>query len=109
MEQLTPKDLPSYALISAQRALLGVITPGIRAISMEWDKDYRLSFRVHYESQPTEEEAEEMDIVTAEIMADVPLFSWSNLPEIVVSTVPPNELSYLSYLIYRRKEPVTTS
>ena len=80
-------EIPCMALLSAQVALLGVITPKIRAVSMEWKGFKNLYFRVHYESQPTEEEVEEMEKAVTEIISDVP-FSWVDPVEVVIAKEP---------------------
>lgn len=103
------EDFPAYILLEAQSALLGIITPKIRAVSIEWDEDVRLSFRVHYESQPTEGEVEEMEIATTEIIAGVPYITWLNPVEVVVTNAPIPELEFLNRLVYLRKETLTTS
>ncbi len=100
MEQ---KDIACNTLISAQRALLGVITSNIRAVSIKWEGVEKLNLRIHYDSQPTEDEVEDMEIVTAEIIADVP-FHCVDPIEIIVTNEPITALKFLDRLIYLRKE-----
>ncbi len=96
-------ELPAYVLLSAQRALLGVITPNIRMISLQWQGLNRLSVRVHYDRVPTEEQLEDMSIVTTEIIADVP-FERVDPVEVVISDAPMVELKPMSRVVFRRKE-----
>ena len=105
---MTEKDIQCFALLGAQRALLGVITPGIRAVSLQWDGFKLLQFRVHYEKQPSEEEMEGMEVVVAEILADIP-FHRADPVETIVTAEPVSELKFLDRLIYLRKESWPTT
>ena len=100
---MTASQLPAYVLLSAQRALLGVITPNIRMISLQWEGFNRLSLRVHYDSVPTEEQLEDMEVVVAEIIADVP-FQWASPVDVVISDAPMAELKPMNRLVFCRKE-----
>lgn len=92
-------------LISAQCALNGAITPNIRRISIEWKGFDNFFFLVIYDSQPSEEDVEEMDCVVGQIIADIP-FRWSEQVEVIVSTEPLWELKCLDRIVYQRKEYV---
>ncbi len=63
-------------LLSAQRALLGAITPKIRAVYLKgFEVEGNLTgfaLRVYFESVPTEEEEEILRIATTEIVSDFP-------------------------------------
>lgn len=75
MNQVTNKNRNSL-LLSAQRALLGAITPKIRAIYLRGFEDEGnlkgFALRVYFESVPTEEEQEILRIATTEIVSDFP-------------------------------------
>jgi len=100
---MTEHQLGSDILVSAQRALLGAITPNIRMISLQWDGLKRLSCRVHFERQPQDDEVEDMDAVVSEIIADVP-FEWADMLDVVVSEATIAELEPLGTMVYLRKE-----
>ena len=56
-------------LLSLQRALLGAITPEVRAIDVCW-RDGEIRIRVAVESEPSEELLEIVDDFEAEVEAD---------------------------------------
>jgi hypothetical protein len=96
-------DLTIAVVASCRRALQGVAMHGIRMISLEWEGMKRLLFRVHYDRQPTMDEVEEMEIVTTEIVADVP-FDMVSAVEVVVSNEPADKLMALTHIVYLRPE-----
>ena len=102
------RDITCIALLSAQRGLLGVITPNVRHISMEWEGAEVVRFRVCYEIPPTEAEIEDMDSVATEVLC-TGLFNWQEQIDIIVSAEPMENLKFLKYSIYRRKEPMAVS
>ena len=104
-EFMEERQIPCYALLSVQRALLGVITPNIRHISMEWVGFESARLRVYYDSPPTDEEVEEMDSVGGQVLADVP-FHWMEELDVRVTTAPMDKLESLARPVYYRKEPI---
>jgi hypothetical protein len=99
-------DIYAYVMLSAQRALLGAITPKIMLISVEWSNLENFKLRVHYDSQPSAEDIEDMEVVSTEIIADVP-FKHADPVEIIVPGEPSREVQALKHLVYCRKEKVT--
>jgi hypothetical protein len=57
--------------LSAQRALLGEVTPNMLAVSLEVTND-RLVVKFDFESQPSEEEIDATQCISTEILADFP-------------------------------------
>ncbi|MCD6012922.1 MAG: hypothetical protein K0Q79_2784 [Flavipsychrobacter sp.] len=96
-------ELVHTVLISCQRALLGAISPGIRAIAVEWDSVKNITLNVCYASPPSADEIADMEIVTTEIVADIP-FENVNPVNVIVSTKPIDNLQMQGWLVYMRKE-----
>ena len=97
-----------YVMLSAQNALLGAVTPNIRLISVDWDGLENFRIRVHYDGTPSDEDIDEMEAVTGEILASVP-FKHADLVDAVVSDEPLWEVDALRYRIYCRKEKMPES
>ena len=56
-------------LLSAQRAMLGAVTPNMQAITIGYKK-MPVILRVYFKTQPTEDECELVKEITTEIVAD---------------------------------------
>lgn len=56
-------------LLSAQRAMLGLITPNMQAITISY-KNMPVILRVYFKIQPTQDECELIEEITSEIVAD---------------------------------------
>jgi hypothetical protein len=56
-------------LLSAQRAMLGLVTPNMQAITISY-KNVPVILRVYYKVQPTQDECELIKEITSEIVAD---------------------------------------
>jgi hypothetical protein len=56
-------------LLSAQRAMLGAITPNMQAITIGYKK-MPVILRVYFNTQPSEDECELVKEITTEIIAD---------------------------------------
>jgi hypothetical protein len=56
-------------LLSAQRAMLGMITSNMQAITIRY-KTMPLILRVYFKTQPSEDECELVKEITTEIIAD---------------------------------------
>ncbi|WP_312467637.1 hypothetical protein [Stutzerimonas nitrititolerans] len=87
-----------------QIALLGMITPEIRAISFEFiSSSAQLKFRVHFSKEPHEISRENMSCVLTEIDAGLP-FRINDYKEEYIVTPPPEKPNNLSKLVYSRCE-----
>ncbi|WP_061249968.1 hypothetical protein [Leptospira alstonii] len=90
-------------LLSAQRALLGNISPNLRAVSIGFTEQ-SISIRFYYETQPSEIEYDLVDSITSEILADFDHIN--NIDEeIIVTQEKANQLNGLNDWIYLRFEP----
>jgi len=56
-------------LLSAQRAMLGVVTPNMQAITISY-KNVPVILRVYFKIHPTQNECELIKEITSEIVAD---------------------------------------
>jgi len=61
-------------MLSVQRALLGMITPSIRAITIGADK-HTFTIRAIFDRTPTEADDELLKDITSEVCADFPEFT----------------------------------
>jgi hypothetical protein len=59
----------SRALLSIQRALLGEVFPALRAVTIEWQPDL-VKFYAYVDGAISDEDAESMSCVSAEVAAD---------------------------------------
>ncbi len=57
-------------LLSAQRAMLGLITPNMQAITISY-KNVPVILRVYFKIKPTQDECELIKEITSEIVADI--------------------------------------
>jgi hypothetical protein len=65
-------DLRTRVLLSVQRALLGEITPEMRAVEVEWSPE-RILLRVFTEGEASEEVREDFDAsAVTQVVADFP-------------------------------------
>ena len=62
-------DLRVTVLLSAQRALLGAITPNVRGVTVAYNNQ-QLTLRAYYDKDPLEEEKELLDFALGEMVAD---------------------------------------
>lgn len=88
----------SLILLSTQRALLGAITPNMKAITIGYNET-SFTLRVYFSSQPSEEEMELLTEITSEIAADIPSFKDFN-EEAIVSGESPSEVKRLDEWVY---------
>ena len=94
------EDVPGYLLWSAQRALLGHVTPNLRSFSLEKDGRTIRTLAV-FAQEPTADEVELMQFTGTEIVAD---FVDGFITEaVVVSDARP--APRLMHLAYQRWEP----
>lgn len=95
------QEIQNSVLLSVQRALLGVITPNIRMITIGWEGINRLHILAYYDKEPTEEDVEDMNSVCAEIEADVPFEK--DKVECLYSNTEFKNLKVLKFIVYSRK------
>ena len=60
-----------HVVLALQRALLGAVTPNIRAVTMTTRTD-RVSVDVYYDGAPTTDDRESMAVVETELIAALP-------------------------------------
>lgn len=61
-----------YITLSAQRALLGLVTDNLRAFSVSYDQNCILKLYFYYQNTPSTKEQEQEGEITAEMAADLP-------------------------------------
>jgi len=88
--------------LSIQRALLGQISETLRLITVESTGLELLHIVCYFSSEPTEEQIEDMNIVSTEILADID-FSQDRV-ECSYSTLPMAQLPRLRHTVFARKE-----
>lgn len=87
--------------LSAQRALWGQITPGLRAVSVEIS-DKAIRWRCIFESKLKKEEYwEELSCAATEVVAD---FSDAMIEEEYLVTPNDSEMEHLEWLVFLRHE-----
>lgn len=89
--------------LSCQRALWGAITPNIRLICIDWNELKEFKLRAYYDSYPTEEDIEEMECVTTEVISDIDFLNLKPV-ECLFSSELRKNLDTLKFIIYSRKE-----
>jgi hypothetical protein len=57
---------------SLQRALIGYVTPNLRAVSVEFEEERKYKLNFFYDKQPSEEEEELASLAETEFIADHP-------------------------------------
>ena len=98
------QKLRTEVLLSAQKALLGMIYPEVRAIAIGYlEKTLKLLY--YLEREPNESDYEILEEVTSEIIADFPSETFDHIEEICLfSEKRMNDLENLNGWIYIRKE-----
>jgi hypothetical protein len=100
---MTETELTIAVRLSCQRALLGAITPGIRLITLKWNKLEDFYFRAYYDTMPSDQDIDEMEAVIAEIESDI-AFKTDHGAECIYDIRPRNQLSIYDWVVYARKE-----
>lgn len=88
--------------LSCQRALLGIITPNLRMVTLGWDGLNLLQLRAYFNVPPTEDEIEDIEAVCGEIVSDIPYEK--DKVECIHNTNSLQELEVLKCIVYCRKE-----
>ena len=91
-------------LLSAQRALLGEVPPGLRSVSFDLSPDgEELKARFEFDGEPTEDELECASVVMTNIIADYSTNHRKYVEEFV--SVPyPTKLKFLRLVAFLRNE-----
>jgi len=95
-------ELLSSVLIFTQRALLGVIKPYVRNISIDWTKS-SYSIRIYLDQEPNDDDIEMARVITTEICADLSQIT-NFTEEVLYSNSPLNKVENLKRLVYQRYE-----
>lgn len=89
--------------LSAQRALLGHVTPQLRAVSVELDRECRrLTVRFVFDGEPSESVRDAASCAGTEMIADRP-DGWTIDEQIVVCEAPA-QADHLRHVVYARCE-----
>lgn len=92
-----------YALLSAQRALLGSVTPNLRVVTIKVDNQKKLvKVCFFYEGQISEEDFDTANTAMTEIISDFP--SEYELEEHIERIDSPNPISIEGRIVFKRKE-----
>jgi hypothetical protein len=99
---MTEQELSSTYRLAAQRALLGVINPNIRMITIGWNGLSLFHLRAYFASSPSEEEIEDVDVACTEVLA----YTGCKHPKVecLYDLRPRKELAVLKEVVYSRKE-----
>lgn len=96
-------DTYARLLLSVQRALLGAVSPNLRAVTCGWE-GVEIKLRFVFDGEIAEEELEDARIVGTEVIADFPA-PWTISEDIARLDYPrglrPGALAFWAYL---RKE-----
>ena len=95
-------DLKTKILHSANRAMQGAITPDLRAVTIDYNKE-RLTLRAYFDKNASEDDKELVDAALTEMMADL----WQDIEKGHYEPVDlpfPAEMKILKDWIYRRNE-----
>jgi len=92
--------LKTRVLMSAERALSGAITPGLRAVTVDYDNDLMI-MRAYFDDGSNENDKELIDVALAETAADL----WQDIREFRYEPVNkpfPEKMEKLKEWIYQR-------
>ncbi|MDX2085764.1 MAG: hypothetical protein SFZ03_10305 [Candidatus Melainabacteria bacterium] len=96
------RDTHSQLICSISRAILGTITPNVRAVGGSLSADDVVDFVVIFDKPPTQEELSDFYVAGSEIVADGR--SFINEYFITIESSKPPEHKNLEVLVYLRKE-----
>lgn len=71
MVKLEPKDLRVSVLLSMQRALWDVVTPGLRGVSVA-HQDGGIAARFLFDHEPTDDDREDVSLAETSLFTDFP-------------------------------------
>ena len=99
---MTNIEIRSFLLISAQRALLGMIYPSIRAIAIGFEDVKVLKVICYLDREPNDDDFDNISEVTGEICSDI---DFKEVEEYCIYTQEPiSKLDSLCCWVYVRKE-----
>lgn len=99
---MTEDQINISVRLSIQRALLGVITPNVRMITVGWDGLKLLKIRAYFDCVPNADQIEDVDAACAEVVSDIE-FERDNV-ECIFSTSALKDLEIFKFVAYSRKE-----
>jgi hypothetical protein len=101
-------DCTARIRLSAQRALLGNVTPQLRAVSVDTDPESkRVSVRFVFDGEPSESVRDAASCAAAEMIADYP-DPWTIHEDYVVCPAPAR-MEHLRHIVYARCEDAWVS
>ncbi len=95
-------DLRTKILISANRAMQGAVTPDLRAVTVDYNKD-QLTLRAYFDENATKDDKELIDLALTEMMADL----WQDIGQSLYEPIDlpfPAKMDMLKDCIYKRNE-----
>lgn len=95
-------ELRKNVILSANRAMLGAITPELRAITVDYNKEW-LTLRAYFDQGASEDNKELIDVCLAEMAADL----WQDIKQFRFEPIDlyyPIKMDNLKDWIYRRHE-----
>jgi hypothetical protein len=95
-------DFKTKILHSANRAMQGAITPNLRAVTIDYNKE-RLTLRAYFDMNASEDDKELIDSALTEMMADL----WQDIEKGHYEPIDlpfPAEMKILKDWIYMRNE-----
>lgn len=96
--------LKTHVMLSAQRALLGMIYPAIRAIAIGFQDLNKLTLICYLDKEPSEDDYQNLSEIAGYILADI---NFEDIEEHCIYTVEPmSQLNSLTAIIYMRQEPL---
>jgi hypothetical protein len=97
-------ELRTLLLISMQRALLGNITPSIRAIAIRFKGQEELTVIFYFDRFPTQEDKDIVSDTVGEVLGDIEFSKVNELCQ--YSKEPLSSLSSLDAWVYMRNETI---
>ena len=99
-------DIRAKLLLSVQRALLGAVSPRLRAVTCGWE-GFEITLRFVFDGEVADQDFEDAGIVASEVAADFPE-PWT-VDEDIARLDHPDDLrpDALALWAFRRKESAT--
>ena len=95
-------DLKTKILLSAKRAMQGAITPDLRGVTIDYNKQ-QITLRAYFDKNASKDDKELVDVALTEMMADL----WQNIVKGYYEPIDlpfPAKMNILKDWIYRRNE-----
>lgn len=103
MKEAECVNLRAKVLLSTTRALLGVITPSVRGITVDYKREF-IKLRAYFDIGATEEEKELISDAHGEIIGDFP--EMKTFPYEEIDLPFPEKMHVFSDWIYMRYESI---